>query len=224
MHLKTVSAAASLLALATAARASVIADFDDLPDAPAVNDTAGLFYANNGSDRYRDVVWDSRFSVVGDEYRVSPPDGPLFGLPKSAHYFVTNATDDVGSGFTNDGLLLTTTLILTEAWFGQNEYYGYGGGSDQVSIHALHGADSIGSVTLDLPEDDDGQPEPLTRIDTSAFLSLTGITGYRIDRRELGSDSGNWVADNFVFAQAPAPTPAWLLFAGLAPVLIRRRT
>ncbi|UUZ56330.1 hypothetical protein LP419_14615 [Massilia sp. H-1] len=52
---------------------------------------------------------------------------------------------------------------------------------------ALNGALELASVEFDLPESHPGQPEPLTFVDTSAFGALSGITGYRIDRRELGS-------------------------------------
>jgi hypothetical protein len=46
--------------------------------------------------------------------------------------------------------------------------------------------------------------------DTSIFASLTGITGYRIDRHELGSQTGNWVADDFSFTPASVPEPSSL--------------
>lgn len=198
------SAVAAALCLATGVvHAAVTASFDDLPTPPAVNDVAGLFYANAGNASYKGVVWDSRFRVVGDEVRIDPA-GPLFGLPKSPHYFVTNETATVGTTFTNDRLLMTTTRVLTEAWFGQNEYYGYGGGADQVTVHALNGGDILASVSLELPDDAPGQPEPLRRMDTSVFAALSGITGYRIDRRAPQVFSDNWVGDNFVF-QSPVP-------------------
>jgi len=210
---------AALWILAIPAQAAVTANFDDLPALPALTDTAGLFFANGNSANYQGVIWDSRFRVVGDAYRVAPPDGPLFGMPKSPSYFVTNEPADVGGIFTNDGLLMTTTLVLTEAWFGQNEYYGFGGGADEITVHALHGSDILGSVSLVLPDDTPGQPEPLRRIDTSSFLSLIGITGYRIDRHAQGTFLDSWVADNFVF-QSPVPEPSTtsLLMLGLAGV------
>jgi hypothetical protein len=190
--------------------AVVIADFDDLPAPPPLTGSSDLFFANGGNANYQGILWDSRFRVVGEGYRVAPPDGPLFGLPKSPSYFVTNQPAVVNGTATNDGLLMTTTLVLTEAWFGQNEYYGFGGGADEITIHALHGSDILGSVSLALPDDTPGQPEPLRKIDTSAFLSLTGITGYRIDRHPQGSFADNWVADNFVF-QSPVPEPSTIL-------------
>ena len=213
-------AAAALWVLTASAQAAVTATFDDLPALPPLSDTAGLFFANNNSANYQGVIWDSRFRVVGDAYRVAPPNGPLFGLPKSPSYFVTNES---ATWRHNDGLLMTTTLVLTEAWFGQNEYYGFGGGADEITIHALHGSDILGSVSLVLPDDTPGQPEPLRKIDTSAFLSLTGITGYRIDRHAQGVFLDSWVADNFVF-QSPVPEASTTLFLllGLGGVLAVR--
>jgi len=215
---------AALVILSGAVEAAAVATFDDLPALPPLTQTAGLFFANNNSASYRGVVWDSRFKVVGDAYRVAPPDGPLFGIPKSPHHFVTNETANAGGAFTNDGLLMTTTQVLTEAWFGQNEYYGFGGGADQITIHALHGSAILGSVSLILPDDTPGQPEPLRKIDTSSFLSLTGITGYRIDRHAPAEFVDSWVGDNFVFQSAvPEPSTTLSLMLGLGGVLAFRR-
>jgi hypothetical protein len=211
--------AAALCVLTCSVQAAVTATFDDLPAPPAFTGSADLFTANGASANYQGVIWDSRFRVVGDAYRVDPAGGPLFGVPKSPHYFVTNESADVDGTFTNDGLLMTTTLVLTEAWFGQNEYYGFGGGADEITVHALHGSDILASASLVLPDDTPGLPEPLRRIDTSAFLPLTDITGYRIDRHAQGVFLDSWVADNFVF-QSPVPEPSttWLLMLGLAGV------
>lgn len=212
--------------LAGAQAAPVLASFDDLPSLPATTAGTGLYYANGGSLNYKNVIWDERFRVVGDAYRVAPPDGPLFGLPQYGHYFVTNIAAQFGSEFTNDHLFISTDQVLTEAWFGQNEYYGYGGGADEVTVHALRGLDVLASVSLALPDEVDGQPEALRRMDTSVFLSLSGVTGYRIDRHERGSQSGNWVGDNFVFQaarQVPEAPTVWLALLGLAAVAARRR-
>lgn len=223
MKLVSLPVAVALYVFTAAVQAAVTATFDNLPTAPVLTDAKGLFFANNDSSDYQGVTWDSRFRVVGDAYRIAPPDGPLFGLPKSPHYFVTNETGTVGGAFTNDGLLMTTTLVLTEAWFGQNEYYGFGGGADEVTIHALHGSNILGSVSLALPDNTPRQPEPLEKIDTSAFLSLSGITGYRIDRHAQGQFSDSWVADNFVF-QSPVPeaSTTLLLMLGLGGVIAVR--
>jgi hypothetical protein len=73
-------------------------------------------------------------------------------------------------------------------------------------------------VVFDLPELLDGLPEVMTFVDTSSFSALAGITGYRIDRRELGTLSGNWVADDFTFVAArdlPEPGTVWLLLGAL---------
>lgn len=218
------SLAVGLVALVNSASAAGIATFDDLPSPPALDGSAGLFFANGSSATYQDVTWDSRFTVVGDAYRVDPLSGPLFGLPRSGHYMVTNQTATVDDIFTNDGLLITTSLVLTEAWFGQNEYYGFGGGADEVTIHALHGTEILGSVSLSLPDDTAGQPEPLRRMDTAAFLAFSGITGYRIDRHPRTATADNWVADDFVFQSAvPEASTAWLVALGLGGIALSRR-
>ncbi len=204
----------ALLWVGASAQAA-LASFDDLGTPPALNSATGLFFANGASSSYAGVTWDSRFTVVGDAYRVdtSTP-GPLFGLPHSGHYFVTNQ----GAGAGNDGLLINTTQVLTGAWFGRNEYYGYGAGADQVTIHALNGSTVLASVVFDLPELLTGLPEVLSFVDTGSFMALSGITGYRIDRHELGTESGNWVADDFNFVAArdvPEPATLGLLLGAL---------
>lgn len=227
MNVHSILVAAALCAgLAGAQAAPVLASFDDLTALPAATAATSLFYANGGSLSYQNAIWDERFRVVGDAYRVAPPNGPLFGLPQSGRYFVTNSAAQFGSEFTNDHLFIRTSQVLTEAWFGQNEYYGYGGGADEVTVHALHGQDVLASVSLALPDEAVGQPEALRRMDTSSFLSLSGIDGYRIDRHERGSQSGNWIGDNFVF-QAAQPVPEaptlWVALLGLAALAARRR-
>jgi hypothetical protein len=209
-----------LVCASSAGTAAVTLTFDDLPSPPATDTSTGIQFANGGSTLYQGVVWDSRLTVVGDEYRVqTAPPGPLFGIPHSGHYFVTNDNGIVDGEFTNDGIVLGTSLRLLGAWFGRNEYYGFGAGADQVTIHALGPAGILASLSFDLPSTNPGSPEPLSFFDTSAFASLTGITGYRIDRRELGSQAGNWVADDFVFAPVPEPEQYLLLALG-APVVV----
>ena len=208
--------------LAGAAQA-VTLGFDDLATPPAIAAATGLFFVNNDSASYGGVVWESGLTVADREYRVDTgsivdpvrPRGPLFGIPRSGQYFLTNG----GNGVSNDAMLLTTNLVLTEAWFGRNEYYGFGGGADQITIHALAGVTSLGSVSLNLPELSAAQAETLSKIDTSGFRLLTGITGYRIDRREPGTQSGNWVADDFTFVTAVPEPGVELLLAGLVIVV-----
>lgn len=202
------------LAAACASAQADLATFDDLGAPPALDSATGLYFANGASSSYAGVTWDSRFTVVGDAYRVAGSSGPLFGLPHSGNYFVTNQATGAG----NDGLSIDTTQVLTGAWFGRNEYYGFGAGADQISIHALNGSTVLASVVFDLPELLSGLPEVLSFVDTSSFMALSGITGYRIDRRELGTLSGNWVADDFTFVAArdlPEPASGLLAAAGL---------
>jgi hypothetical protein len=190
-----------------------IVTFDDLPSPPAIDSATGLFFANNNSALYQGVTWDSRVNVVGDAYRVdTATPGPLFGIPHSGHFFITNG------GAANDGILLTTDQILLGAWFGQNQYYGFGSGADQVTINALSGSTVLASVVFNLPAPTvAGQPGQMGFADTSRFASLTGITGYRIDRHELGPQTGNWVADDFSFTpvSVPEPSPLGLSVLGL---------
>ena len=202
---------------------AVTLGFDDLPTLPAINAATGLFFANNNSATYGGVVWESRFEVGGRQYRVDTgsivdpirPPGPLFGIPHSGDYFLTNQ----GTGVNNDAVVLTTNLVLTSAWFGRNEFYGYGGGADQITIHALSGAAILGSVSFNLPLLNPAQPEVLSKVDTSAFASLAGVTGYRIDRNEINIPfGGNWVADDFTFVAAVPEPGVELLLAGLVLV------
>ena len=216
---------ATALALVMAGNASAgLITFDNLSTPPAVTSAGGLFFANSDSAVYGGVIWDSRATVFGDAYRVDPgsiPPGPLFGRPTSGHYGLTNTGDAL-----NDGLLLTTNLVLTSAWFGRNEYYGFGAGADQITINALNGSNVLASVTFDLPELLAGEPEMLSKVDTGAFLALSGITGYRIDRRELGQQSGNWVADDFDFVAARTvvePSSAALVLGALLALVGARR-
>lgn len=222
--MKTLRQLVSLIALlwAGVSAHAALVTFDDLGAPPPVDSATGLFFANGASSSYGGVTWDSRFTVVGDAYRVdTATPGPLFGLPHSGHYFVTNQGDGAG----NDGLTLSTTMVLTGAWFGRNEYYGFGAGADQVTIHALSGATVLASVVFDLPELLAGLPEVMSFVDTSSFTTLAGITGYRIDRRELGTLAGNWVADDFTFVAArdlPEPATVWLLLSALLLSVVAR--
>lgn len=212
----------STVLAAAPGHAGAVATFDDLAVPPALDSATGLQYTNaTDSLLYQGVLWDAGFTVVGAAYRVGSG-GPLFGMAHSGHYFVTNQSGA-------SGLTLGTSLLLTGAWFGRNQYYGFGeGGADQVTIVALHGAVELGSVVFDLPENNTGLAEPLSYIDTRSFAALRAITGYRIDRRELGSRSGHWVADDFQFETAtasdvPEPGSLPLLLAGLGLAALRGR-
>jgi hypothetical protein len=220
------AAIVAAIVIASPASAAVIAGFENLPSLPGPASQTGLFFANNDSPDYAGVTWDRRTRVVGADYRIDTgTPGPLYGVAHAGRYYITNEGDGTG----NDGLLLTTAQVLTGAWFGRNTYYGFdAGGADQITIRALQGTAVLASVVFDLPEALAGLPEPLSYVDTSAFAALTGITGYRIDRRELGTPfGGNWVADDFTFADAanvvPEPGTWALLLAGLGGLVWGRR-
>ncbi len=218
-----VAAAAITLGPVTLAQ-TITASFDDLSALPAVNAATGLYFANGDSLLYQGVIWDERFKVVGAAYRVDPETpGPLYGIPHSGNFFVTSEFDDP----LNDGLSITTPLRLTGAWFGRNAYYGFGAGADQVTIHAVSGAQVMESVVFDLPDTNPGDPAPLQFVNTAdSFAGLVGITGYRIDRRALGEQNGHWVADDFTFAAispVPEPTPALMWLAALGVLLAGNR-
>lgn len=203
---------AGITALASEARAQT-ATFDDMPGA-IINSGTGILYANGGANTvYEGVTWDDRLSVFGDQYKVGGgPTDPYYGVPHSGNYALTNAAG-------TDGILITTDKILTSAWFGQNEFYGFGAGADQVTISALSGSTVLSSLVFNLPDNNPGLPEPLSLFDTSSFLSLGGVTGYRIDRNALGSFGGNWVADDFTFTPATVVVPEPGTAALVLPVL-----
>jgi hypothetical protein len=221
--MKTIRLATALACILPVALSAATATFDDLFSPPALTSTTGLTFTTAPGDglSYAGVVWDSRVTVVGDQYKVDSG-GPLFGLPHSGNYFITNESTDGG-----DGITLATTQVLTGAWFGRNEYYGFGGGADAITIIALAGATPLGSVSFNLPEVAAGQPEMLSFVDTSAFTGLVGITGYRIDRNAPEASATNWVADDFQFSPAAIPEPSTAAAAAgilaLAFVASRRR-
>ncbi len=204
------------LSFASVPVSALTVGFEDLPFPPAPDGTTGLQYATASGDGslYSGIVWDSRVIVVGSQYRVdTATPGPLFGLPHSGDHFITNET----SGDGGNGITLATTMVLTGGWFGQVEYYGFGGGADAITIHALNGSTSLGFVTFTLPDVVSGQPEALSFVDTSSFTALSGITGYRIDHHAPVPSADNWVADDLRFAPVPEPR-AMALATGLLMV------
>lgn len=200
-----------------AAAQDLTVGFENLATPLPLTQAMGLYYLNGASQVYEGITWDMRLRVVGADYRIEDAGRvtPLYGVPHAGSYYVTNE----GGGVSNDGLHITTGRVLLGAWFGRNAYYGYNelGGADQVTIHALAGDSVLASVVFDLPlPAQPGQAGAMGFVDTGSFAALSGITGYRIDRRELGEQQGNWVADDFLFASAvPEPPAVMLLLAGL---------
>jgi hypothetical protein len=202
-----------LALLPDGARAQVILGFEDLPSPPALDASLDLGSANGGSFTYGGVVWDSRTQIGGKNVKISTDPGtPFFGIPHAGDYYFWHDVADGGQAVT-----MTTTMVLTGAWFGQNEYYGFGGGASEVTVHAMNGGTILGSVTLTLPDNNPGLPEPLSFMDTSSFLALSGITGYRIDHLPIDPFDNNFIADDFSFVAAPVPEPGPIaVAAGIA--------
>ncbi|MGL5034791.1 MAG: hypothetical protein ACRC6M_13425 [Microcystaceae cyanobacterium] len=191
----------SLTVPQTAQAITFTIDFDDFTSVP-LNDSTGFEFANGGST-YQGVTFGSpnQFNVTGKDYRVDPTPGPLFAIPKSDNYYINNR-ETVAS-------FLTTSYILTEAWFGSVEYYGFGGSATSVSVTALGASGDLDTVSIVLP-DVIGQPDPMVQMDTSRFLNLSGITGYRIERSPTPDqvNAFQWAGDNFTFTDAvPAAVP-----------------
>ncbi len=201
--------AAAALAVSLSPAKAITVTFDDLPNPPALTGAVDIQEAIGTGSLFDGVMWGSNVEVVGRLSRVDPgTPGPVFGLPHSGDYFITNG----GNGA--QGVSLTTTQVLTGAWFGEVQYYGFVGsvGADQITINALHNGTTLASITYDLPRTaagyDVAQPEPMTFVDTSSFESLSGITGYTIDHHAPAQFADNWAADDFEFVSAAVPEPA----------------
>ncbi|SLM32560.1 exported hypothetical protein [Desulfamplus magnetovallimortis] len=176
----------------TRAEGVIVVTFDDFLLSPASNHS--LYTLNNDNPIYRDIVWDTGFGVFGEDYKICD-DCPIFGIPHSGSFAITNHDD-------TDGLTITTPKILLGFWAGRNEYYGYGGGSEEITVYAIDTSGSVlGSVCHQLPDNHSGLAEPLEFVDTSAFSDLTGIQAYRIEPAEGCNMDCNWVADDFVFSE-----------------------
>jgi hypothetical protein len=203
----TLALIAAGLALWTGtASGQITVGFDDLPYPPALDSATGLADTTGTGSLYDGVIWDSRVEVVGKDASINGGD-PLFGVPHSGNYYITNNTDDGGNGIT-----LQTSLVLTGAWFSRNKYYSDDSyGAEAVTIYALAGTTELGSIQATLPVDH----SPVF-IDTSVFLEFSGITGYRIDHDDdplRYPTNTNWIADDFQFTAATTvPEP------GSAPI------
>lgn len=214
--------------LTTAAQAQVVATFDDLPYGPTVatpvvsiGDAAGQ--TGGAAATYDGILWDGALDVVDKSYSLgggSPP----FGVSHSGNDYIETA---------QNGVLITTPMVLTSLWVGTTAYYGYSHGTDQITINALHGTSVLGFVTVNLPLSTAPsgqllQPGPLTLADTSAFEGLSGITGYRIDRHTVDPTYGGnaWIGDDFTFAPAAVPEPgetaAWTGLSLASAAVLRR--
>ncbi len=184
-------------------RAAVSINFDNLSAEPATTTYAQLSVANGNSPTISGVSFNSPdFYVVGDLYVESFQNtggSRPFIQPESGHYGIFNA-------FGNNALKLVTTQTLTSIAFARADL---GAGADangptSVTVKALDGVNVLGSATLNLT---DGT---MRLLDTSAFTSLSGITGYQIDRvAGTGPYGGGlWVADDLTFGGAAAvPEP-----------------
>ena len=199
------------------AAAQVLIDFDSLPAQPAATTYAQFSVANGGSATISGVNFaSSDFYVVGDQYveafQNTGGSNP-FIHPQSGHYGLFNA-------FGDDALPINTTQILTEIWFARADLGTGSSGPTAITVKALNGATVLGSASVNLA---DGT---MTRLDTSSFSTLVGITGYEIDRTAgTGPYSGGlWVADSILFGAVPEPeTTASMTGLILATFVVLRR-
>lgn len=198
-------ASATLCFTPTLVKAELL-QFDNLANEPALTGQSRLIEANGGSSVYGGVDWGSNARIVGDQYKVDPANGPVFGVPESGHYFLTNNDDPV------NGFVINTDKVLVSSYWAQNEYYGFGRGADQITITPLLSSGIATGLTFDLPVRTDANP--MGKFDTSSFASLTGIIGYRIDRHAPRDFAVNWVADDFTFI-APVPEPTGMALLGM---------
>ena len=203
------------------AQAQVVIDFDSLSAEPGVS-TYGQFSAvKGGSATTLGVTFNSSdFYVVGDQYveqfNNNGGSNPLIH-PETGHYGLFNA-------FGHDALTLTTTRVMTEMWFARPNFGGGVDGPTGITIKALSGATVLGSASLSL------SGGTMQKLDTSGFSSLSGITGYEIDRVSGTGPYGGglWVADSIGFQPVAVPEPAetalgvGVLLAGVAVVRRRR--
>jgi len=230
----TILSVMSLYVPITAFAENFTITFDDLPTLSSTDQSLSFTDANGGSSTLHGVTFTNNFEVTGDDYRIKEAPSPPFGLPHSGHYFLNNGNTP------NNDLIMTTTNVLTEAWFGRTEYYGYGGGASSVTVTAFGTGGDLRSITINLPDTfpctanlpppfdtiGNGLPDPMAPMDVGAFLGLAGITGYRISRVEIGSDAGNWVADDFTFTTplaTPEPGSLTLIIVGLVGFAYHRR-
>lgn len=191
-----------LSATGTYADGVLVVTFDEFSGVLQLANMDSLSSVNGNNPVYKEIVWDEGIAVFGENYRISEEEQtPAFGIPHSGSYAVTN--------YNNEAVTLTTSRVLMGFWAGQNEYYGYGGGTDAIRVHALDGSGNIlASVAQDLPDNEPDEAEPLRFVDTSAFHGVSGIQAYRIEPAAGCTMDCNWIADDFVFTDgAYCPVP-----------------
>lgn len=211
-----------------------VINFDSLSAEPGVSGFTDLSVANGGSSTVSGVIFDSGFSVVGDQFLESGAAAPdYFARTNSGHYALTGNTYNGSDFFSNTytGLNLTTTQVLTGLYVGYDDNGDGSNDADSVSITALGAGGSLGTVSASLNR-------TLTLLDTSSFASLAGITGYNLSTaasNDLYAAAGQsyLVADDLTFASpltsaGSTPEPgafgmvASLAFAGCFTTMRRR--
>jgi hypothetical protein len=179
---------------------------------------------NAGSLVYGGVTWNNNWWLAGDEFVARQDHSDMFQSdaqapflkPQSGRFAVFNA-------FGETGLLIETPLYLTGVWLARPTLAEGPDGATQVTVSALAGTTVLGSVSLDL-----AGTTPLF-MNTSSFLGLSGITGYRFDRQpgpgEVSTHRGFFIADDFQFV-VPEPSTVvsvFIVLAGAMTIAWRQR-
>ena len=216
--LATALAVAVTLGVGRPAEGAFVA-FDSLVNLPATNSFRSLSAANGGSSVLGGATWDANFFVVGsgyiEQFQNQGGTNP-FARPQTPNFALFNAN-------AADGLTIQTTDILTSLWLARPDMGIGPQGTNQVTVQALSGGTVLASRTINLTS------TTPAFLDTSSFATLSGVTGYRLNRVAIGGDGyggGHYIADSFQFqpvAVVPVPATALVFAVGAALAAARSR-
>jgi hypothetical protein len=177
-----------------------------------------------GSLMYGGVTWNNNWWVAGDEFVARQDPSDMFQSDAQAPFLKPHSGSfAIFNAFGYTGVSIDTDLYLTSVWLARPTLADGPDGATQVTVSALAGTTVLDSVSLDLTG-----TTPIF-MDTSSFLGLSGITGYRFDRQagpgEVSTHRGFFIADDFQFVVPEPPTFALLLVAvaGASAIIWRRR-